>query len=264
MVILARMVKGSSLLFGLFFLASCANKVRVHTPAPLFMTAEATGKSLGGEFLFSVMGGTEGSIDLDSDDLDGPLALRNDVAPMNMHLGLGIVEKVDFYLRSSLAESPGALGLKWQLLGKTKQEAQKGDHALAIFLGGGSAQSSRESDDIFDGDSDSDFEAEADQTLREIGVIYSYRTGETSVTYSSFRVGTHDLEVDITKDNSTPSLEGETYEAKTTFVNASIGIKRYWKSKTASLELAAQNTNWSNNDSTTFAFISGALGWYWD
>ena len=48
MVILARMVKGSSLLFGLFFLASCANKVRVHTPAPLFMTAEATGKSLGG------------------------------------------------------------------------------------------------------------------------------------------------------------------------------------------------------------------------
>tara|TARA_Y100000780_G_scaffold232456_1_gene264111 strand:- start:31935 stop:32711 length:777 start_codon:yes stop_codon:yes gene_type:complete len=258
------MVKGSSLLIGLFFLASCANKVRVHTPAPLFMTAETKGKSLGGDFLFSISGGTEGSIDLDDDDLDGPLALRNDVAPVYMHLGIGIVEKVDFYLRSSSAESPGALGLKWQFLGKSKQEAQKGDHSLAMFLGGGSSTSSRKSDDIFDGDSDSDFEAEADQKIREIGVIHSYRSGEETVTYSSLRMGMHELNVDITKDTGSPSLAGEEFDTKTTFVNASVGVKRYWGKKTASLELSAQNTKWSNNESTTFAFISGAFGWHWD
>ncbi|MCO4756162.1 MAG: hypothetical protein KC478_16895 [Bacteriovoracaceae bacterium] len=261
---LARMVKGSLLLTALIFLTSCAGVVKVHTPAPLFMTAETTGKTLGGEFLFSSLNGTEGSLLLESDSLDDPLKLRNDVTPLGMHLGVGIVEKVDFYLRSSFNDSPGALGLKWQVYGKTKQEAQKGDHSIAVILGGGSTQSETESDDLFDDDNDSDYEAETDQTLREIGVIYSYRSGDDSVTYSSLRLGTHDVEVDIKKDSGTPSLAGETFEAETTFVNASVGVRRYWKSMTASLELSAQNTNWTNNKSTTFAFLGGVLGWHWD
>lgn len=247
----------------LFFSFSCAQVVKVHTPAAMFMSAETAGKLLGGNFFLNLQSGTQGTLYLTSDDqVDGPMKLSNAVTPLGLGLDVGLIEKVDIYHRSPIHESPGTTGIKVQILGDSKASAQSGNHSLAFAMGAGSASSTVESDNLFDGDDSADFEADSRQKLQEVAALYSYRTDDDTLVYSNLRVAKHSLEADIRDDNNS-SLDGKKVDVETDALTLSAGITRYFSNTFASLEASLQRTDWTNNDATTFGMIGAAVGWSW-
>lgn len=245
------------------FVTSCAQIVKVHTPAASFMTAETSGKSLGGKFLIAAQSGTEGTLVLESDEIENPLELRSNVTPINLGLDLGVIEKVDFFLRSPMHEGPSQIGAKFQLFGDARAKAKKGNHSFAIAFSGGSAESTEISDDFLDGDSDSDFEADTVQGIYETSLLYSYRTEEDTLVYTGLRISKNELKVDVNKA-SDEEIEGKSVDYQSTSVTANVGIMRYFPNMFTSLEASVQQTNWTNNDPTSFVLIAGALGWHWE
>lgn len=242
---------------------SCAQVVKVHTPAAMFMTAESTGKSLGGKFLLSAQSGTQGTLVLTSNEIDNPMDLSNTVTPLGMGLDVGIIGKLDFYYRGISHESPGVYGLKYQFLGSPRVGASRGNHSVAFALARGASSSKAESDDLFDDDDSADFEAETGQEIEEAALLYSFRFHEDTVLYSNLRISSHELEVKVRDDND-PSIDGKKLDYETTSYALSVGIMRYFSSMFASIEVSAQKTDWTKNDPTTFGLIAGAFGWYWD
>ncbi|MEX1098809.1 MAG: hypothetical protein WEB87_00200 [Bacteriovoracaceae bacterium] len=233
--------------FSILALSSCVRVVTVHTPAPLFMSAGSTGKSLAGSLILTQQSGTEGTLLLASDEIENPMLLRRDVSPLGAGLDLGIVEKLDFFYRGALfTESPGVSGLKFQLLGAPRA---------------GSSRTAQD-DELFDDDNQADFKSEAAQYLYEGSALYSYRTSDDIVAYSALRLSQHILKVKI-DSSSDPGLDGKKLDYQSTNIGASLGITRYFKRTQATLEASAQQTNWTNNDPTTFAFVSASLGWHW-
>ena len=264
MATVARTAK-SNLLIALtaLTLSSCAQVVRTHVPAPIFMTGEAQGELLKGGFQLIQQGGTEGRLELEADSVQKELSLHNNVSPLTYGLDLGLFSRLDAYFRSTSHESPGILGGKFQILGAPKNQASAGNHALAITMGAGSASDNRKSDDILDDDDDYDFEADSSQSIFETSLIYSVRTSSSVVFYSSLRFIKNDLDVEITK-SSDPDLEGQKADIESNSKVFSLGgVFSSSGSTELSVEASLQQTNWSKNDATTFAFVNAALGWRW-
>lgn len=264
MATVARTAKSNLLMaLGALILTSCAQVVRTHVPAPIFMTGEAQGELFKGGFQLIQQGGTEGRLELEADSVQKELSLHNNVSPLTYGLDLGIFSRLDAYLRSTSHESPGIFGGKFQILGAPRSQAGAGNHALAITLGGGSSESNRKSDDILDDDEDYDFEADSNQSVFETSLIYSVRTSSSVVIYSSLRFIKNTLDVEITK-SSDPDLEGQKADTKSDSKVFSLGAVLGSSGRTElSVEASVQETNWTKNDPTTFAFVNAAIGWRW-
>lgn len=243
--------------------ASCAQVVKVHTPAPLFMSAEANGKLLKGGVHLTQQSGTEGTLVLKSEEIDSPMELRNNVSPLTTMLDLGILKQLDLYFRGGAGEGPAVIGLKYQVLGQPKTEAKKGNQSLAIALATGGVHRTTEEDreELFT-NNDYDFKSEVSQSLTEASLIYSYRTEDDVVVYSGLKHSSHSFDVEV-KSSSDPEVDGLGGDFSTDVLGASLGAIRYFTSLELSLELSAQKTDWTNNKETTFVFLSGALGWRW-
>ena len=261
----ARMVKSSLCsIFITFSLVSCATQVaKVHTPAAMFMSAEASGKSFDGRFLITAQSGTEGRLTLMADEIENAMELSNTVTPLGLGLDLGLFEIVDIYARASSHESPAVLGLKFQLMGDPRSKANKGNHSIAVAFGTGSSYSSEEDFELAELNEDVDLKDGTHQAIYEAALLYSFRNAKETVLYSNLRIAKHSLQMEI-DDQDHPAIDGKELNYQSTTITLSGGITRYFSKAFASLEISAQHSKWTNNDPTTFGLIGGALGWYWD
>jgi hypothetical protein len=259
----AKKVKRNNLL-GLCFLilfASCG-QIQIKTPSSRFISPEAAGKLLSGEVEIQQQGGAEGTIYINSTDIDNPMELRNNVTPLAFGFNLGLMDKVDF-ITYSYTDSAPLYGAKIQLMGKSRQEAKKGDQSLAVTLGYGEQYKSQSESrtELFTGDVEVKG-ADIKQTLKDISVIYGYRTADDVVVYTSVQLTQHEFHAEIESNDS--AINGKHLNYQTTNLGAALGAIRYFKSMHAKLELSGQHVNWTLNDPATYAFLNIALGWYWD
>jgi hypothetical protein len=241
---------------------SCSHRIKVHTPSARFMSPEASGKTLGGEFQIMQQSGTEGVIYVNNNEIDNPMQLSNTASPISMSLNVGIMEKFDV-LYYNYSKSATMLGLKYQILGKSRREAQAGNQSLAVTVGvGGQNETTRsESEDLFSSDIDIK-ETEVTRSLSDLSLIYGYRLHKTVLAYSSFHVTRHTLEAKITSNDT--NLNGKTIDQATTNYGLALGLALYsGDAFKLNLEASAQRTDWTKNDPTTFGFFSAALGWIW-
>lgn len=208
--------------------------------------------------------GTEATLYLDDGDLSEELELRSNVSPLGLSGDIGAFKKLDILLRSTTHESPGLFGVKYQFIGKPRREAKKGNHSFAVAFLYGSSSTTDSSDDIFDGDYDTDFTAESEQYITELQLIYSFRTSNSTIVYGGYKLDEHEFETKITKSDDDPSLVGFSKAFNTTAHTLFLGVKEYMRTFHYGLEIGSQQTNWTNTDQAVFSFVAIELGWKWD
>lgn len=256
---LSRKVKGkNSLLLLLIILtfASCS-QVRIHSAATRFISPEATGKTLSGEIEVQVQSGTEATITLESNEINKPMKLRNDVTPIGTGLNLGLLERVDFIGYGRTNGAP-LYGVKVQLIGDPKAQAKKGNFSAAITAGMGSAESKFSKSELF---SSEDTEASVSQSIKDYSVIVGYRTEDDVVLYLSAQMTNH--KVDLSLESTEASLDGKKINLLSDNLGLSVGAIRYEGSFVIKLEASAQQTNWTNNEQTTFGVAGVSVGRHW-
>ncbi len=243
-------------------LSSCA-KIQVKTPASRFVSPEAQGKLFAGSIQAEQQTGLEGTLDLSGDRTDNPLELRNNVSDFATSLHLGLLDKLDFFVKGH-ANAPSVYNFKYQVLGSSRKDAQKGNHALAISIGYGQSTSSQTEEDtsIFN-NQDDEIEAELEHSLLDASIIYGYRPENDTLVYGSIQVSKQDVNFELDIDGN-DNLNGKKFTLNTWAYGVSIGAIRYFEKYSINLESSLQRTDWNRNDPGTYGFIQASLAYKWD
>lgn len=244
----------------LIFICSCA-KIKVNSPSPRFISPEAQGKLFSGQVRLEQQGGTEGTIDFENDALDNPLALRNTVSGPASSIDLGLLEKLDLTIKGN-NNAATVYTLKYQILGESEKQAKAGNRSLAVSLGYGyEVMNENESDvDLFS--SSKNTEAEVEQSILETSLIYGYRPHNDTLVYFSGQISKQDINFKLSSDNS--ALDGKSFSLNSWIYGLSLGARRDFQKSYFVMEVSSQNTNWTNNDPMTYAFINMAIGYKWN
>lgn len=254
-------VKNSILIGFILAFTSCA-KIQINSPSSRYITPEAQGKLFSGSVRLEQQAGIEGTVDFSNDETDNPLEQRNNVTPLASSIELGLIENVDFLIKGNYG-APEVYTFKFQVLGSPATNASAGNKSLAVTVGYGTRRDNQsESDTTLFDDINDNMTADLDQSIMEASVIYGYRPTEDTIAYGSIQLTRQSVTFDLESDNST--LDGENFTIESTNLGASLGALRYFQKYYLNVELSAQKTGWTNNDSSTFAFVSMALGYKWD
>lgn len=257
-----RMVKRASLLGAIIFLYSCA-EVRTLTPSSRFITPESAEDTGHGNVQAYYAMGTEATLNTASgNDLQQPMDLDAS-ARFALAADINIYEKINFIYYSNGMDSAPLYGVKYQLMGPKKVDAKKGDQSLAVTLGGGSFQETREDENaVFD---DADFDkVNIRRNLLDFSIIYGKRLTDRVLWYNSANINQHRLHVGI-EDADDASVDGESVDYQTTNLGAATGVFMYDKKGRFhfALELSYQKTKWTKNDESHRAFFNGSMGFNW-
>tara|TARA_Y100000768_G_scaffold388962_1_gene389335 strand:+ start:763 stop:1542 length:780 start_codon:yes stop_codon:yes gene_type:complete len=255
--------KASKVFFILILSASCS-KIKITTPASNFVSPEAQGKLLSGGVRLIQQAGTEGTVSFSNDSTENPLELRNNVTPLAGAADLGILEKLDLVVKGH-SSAASVYMLKYQVLGDSRLEAQKGNQSLSFGVGYGELEQGQrdDSDSIIEQSSDG-VEAAINESLLELSLIYGYRPQEDTLTYIGLHALRQNFDFELSSD-SNATLDQEKFDIQTWAYGLSLGAVRYFSSNYyANLEISAQRTDYDNNDPTTFGFFTLAIGYNWD
>lgn len=245
-----------TLLLIIIIFTSCATEVKVYTPSSRYLTAEANGKALRGHILGGITNGTELVYNLENNETDNPAELNNNVTPNRFAVDLGIVERLDFYSYFSL-KSPLVYGLKYQLYGSNRQDANVGNNAIAFTFGGGTMSKKVNSADLFNINDIDGYKL--DHNILEASLIFSRRVEKDTVVYFSLDTSKHDVDVKLSSDDE-PELDDEKIELDSQNTGATLGIVRYFDTFVVAIESSLQQTNWTYNDAQSFGFIGANIG----
>lgn len=244
----------------LTLLQSCS-QIKIKTPSARFTSPEANGRLFSGKIQIQQTGGTEAIVDLSNDKLDNSLYLKNTASPIEITGEFGILKNLDLFIKPH-KDSATLTGLKLQFIGPNYKEAKAGDHSMAFTIAGGKETRSDSDDDSFLLD-DSNTDVEIEQTVFDTALIYGYRLDNTSLAYISINATKYDLVLNFNND-SNATLNNKEKDLATWAYGTAFGAVRYFDQLYLNLEVNAQNTNWDDNESTTFVFLNMSLGWRWD
>jgi len=250
------------------FMWSCSHKIKVRTPSARFISPEAQSDTLDGEFSVYYAPGARAELDLKNGKADNALSVYNE--PKNAFfdsIGLsgdiGIVKDLDLLLLSNGKDTPILVGLKYQILGKSRKIAKKGDHSLALsYAGGTSSKTDEDGEDLELTPQDEDTKVELDLESTDASLIYGYRFSNTQLIYSGISYTKSKFSGVLESQNS--SLNNQKVKYKATITGAHIGYLSYIsKSGSFKAELSGQKVKWTNTDEQTFGFFSMGFGIHW-
>ncbi|MDA8794072.1 hypothetical protein N9N67_12555, partial [Bacteriovoracaceae bacterium] len=222
------------------------------------------GKLMDGSIQAYQQVGTEATIQIDGEEIDDPMELRNEVTAVSGSFDIGIIEKLDIFLYG-YDDAPPLLGAKYQFIGKSRKEAKEGDHSLAASYGFGKVVTTATNSDfsLFEDGNDIE-EVEVSHDVKDLALIYGYRTQDDILVYASIHATENKVQLDI-KEADDEDLEDEDRNYYTMNYGAALGATRYFESGLkVSLELSAQSVDWTDTDEKQFAFLSLSIGSSWD
>jgi hypothetical protein len=238
-----------------FIFTSCA--VNMKTPSSRFLSPEVQGH-IEGSISTGLSGSTNVELDTTDNKTDNPLQLSPDVSMSLVNLEVGIKDKVDVVFIAP-SKSPSQLGIKFALVGKPQKRAEKGDHALSVFISGGREEETEVSDDIFFNLNQASATVETSNVV--LGLLYGYRIDSETLIGANLLLESYDFKGSFTSGSNT-NLVGKSFNYNGHITNFSLFALFYNKPKTwfTRIEAALQKSDWDWSAVHTFGYGNFAIG----
>lgn len=215
----------------IIFISSCAQRIKV--PINRMISPEVVGQGL--EVQYDQVGYSNGILNL-ADGQNSPLIMST-VSERALHLGIGIVDKLDIFMNIP-KESSSRAGLKIQLLG-SPEKARSSGNKLALILATGS------STDLYT----VDYKINIAADLKDYALIHGYRFNENFLLYESLSITNYEFNGTIVGNNDL-NYSSIKYTASNIF-GVAVGVVLGPPSLKVKGELAAQKVEWSNTEAKT-------------
>lgn len=189
-------------LFLLLILASCSSYI--HTPQNRMISPETHGKFLSGSIEGRLAATKQDELSFTGNDVKKPFDGEREIYKVSGLLDLGLAKRLDFIYMDYLSGSTvGLLGLKVQVLGKTRDEAKKGNFSLSLFAGFGSNSDSFSSDNnSFNNWGSNIDKMEYDISHDDLGLILGYRWHDRLLHYANAYYFHEDVDGKVTTDDN--------------------------------------------------------------
>jgi len=238
-----------------FIFTSCA--VNMKTPSSRFLSPEVQGH-IEGSISTGITGSTNVELDTTGNKTDNPLQLSRDVSMSLINFEMGIKDRVDVVFIAP-SKSPTQLGIKFALIGKPHKKAEKGDHALSLFISGGREEETEVSDDIFFNLNQASAAVETSNAI--LGLLYGYRLDSETLIGANLLLESYDFKGSFTSGTNT-NLVGKNFNYSGHITNLSLFAIFYNKPKTwfTRVEAALQKSDWDWSTVHTFGYGNFAIG----
>ena len=228
-------------LFSIFFLISCAQRIKV--PINRTMSPEAIGG--GFEVEYKKTGFSQGVLQFENGEMDNPL-LMSQLQEDELYMGLGISNNADLFLKIP-KESSSIVGIKVQVIGDPSKARSTG-HNLAFTLGMGNER------DSFDEGLSINLKSD----VQDYSIIHGYRFNETLMVYEGVSISTFQFDGKINNAPSGFSGDSFSYRANN-ILGAHAGLEIGSAAFKLRIELGLQRIEWSNTDAQNFRFLGYSL-----
>jgi hypothetical protein len=251
------------ILITLLLFTACSQRIKYRSTSERLIAPEANGKFLDGSFDIHSSSRTIAELNLENDSIKNPLEIENASYNIGMLLDVGIWEKMDF-IAYAPANAGAVYGVKFQILGKNRMEAKKGDHSFSVYAGYGYTDHTEYNDDALElTATNDDVEANVIERTQDFALIYGYRMADDAVFYATFAFTQQFFETRLSSTDR-PALDGENFEILNKAQTLAVGGIRYFDNTHVKLELSAQRMDWDNTDKQSFAYVNFAYGWQWN
>lgn len=242
-------------------LVSCAS--HVHTPQTRMISPETQGAFGSGHLEARLSAVQQDRLSFPGNDINQPVDSSITVHKLGGMLDLGLLKRLDLlYSDAIFGSAIGILGLKFQLLGKTRNESKKGNFSASFFTGyGNSKVKTSDRSDIRNWTSDID-EIEFEVAHDEYGLILGYRWSNQLLHYFNTYYFHQNLKGSVTTDDGVlldrsfkDTQDGMIYSTGLIF---DLGTAWYLKA-----DYSHTTSKWSSFRGNTANSVSAAIGAYW-
>ena len=114
----------------------CASQLQTLTPSTNFLTPETQGKSFKKLVSFGAIEGSSVYSVLKEDTEELEFSSGKNFSQFFAMPQMGLIDRVDAFARIS-SHSPFLYGLKWQVFGRTREQARHGSESFSLYMSGG-------------------------------------------------------------------------------------------------------------------------------
>lgn len=243
---------------------SCSHRMQVRTPVFRFLSPESQGKIFATEGDLSVSFGNKATVSFENDKTTNELQLNKEGDLASVQAQMGIFPFLDAvaYYRGPLYSNL-MMGLKLQVLGKSRREAKQGDHALSIsFLGGHQSTTEEEGEDLELTAMDEDSSATVTTKSYDAVLTYGYRFADKTLAFAGIGSTYHHFSGKLTSENT--ALDNKRLAYRANAVDVNLGIIHYIKvHQHLKFEIVAQRLKWTHTDETKNMYANIAYGLNW-
>lgn len=237
------MMKSVQVFILIIFSISCAQRIKV--PINRMISPEVVGGGL--EVQYDQVGFSNGILNL-AQGQDSPL-IMSIVSERALHLGIGVVDKLDIFINIP-KESSSRAGIKVQLLGAS-EKARSSGNKLALLLATGS------STDLYT----VDYKINISTSLKDYSLIHGYRFSENLLLYESISLTNYEFNGTISGNNDL-NFNKINYSASS-ILGVAVGVVFGPPSLKIKGELATQRVEWSHTEAKTSYSLGYSLTATW-
>lgn len=245
----------------LLILTGCSHRIKFKTPATRFISPESGGKAWATEASIYNVAATTATLNLSNEKTNNPLELsHNEDLQVGINASIGIIDKLDFITLFDGQGTTDLYGVKYQILGKNRKEAKKGDHSFALTAAYGNGyETSKEGEDLELVPMDEDTKLDLHKQAQDIGLIYGKRTSDKTLTYLGINYTTYQYSGPLTSQNN--NLDGKNIYYGGKVLGANLGINHYVGDHLIfKFELNTQRVQWDHTDPMILSAVSFGIG----
>lgn len=226
------------------------------------LSPEAQGSFLSGQIEVRLEAQKKDRLDFDDNTTKNSVDRADTPYSVTPITELGLFKRLDLYYQPHLT-SPGIWGLKLQVLGKTKNEADKGNFSTSLIAGvGGEARSMTSSGDLTEIFTNSIKKVEINTVHREAGIISGYRWSKDYLQYANAVYTNLRVEGQVT--NQSETLREASFNYRQDGMIYSTGLIRYFdKQAHWKIDYSHFTSDWTRTQKQTVNSLSCALGFNW-
>ncbi len=232
-------------LFLLFILQSCATQ-NLYTPTARMLSPEAQGKLGSSKIELRRVLYREDKVSFANDDVKQPFKFSGSSpshALVSLNGEVGLLDSLDIFLNPNIgANAPTIFGVKYQLLGRSSSEAEKGNFSMALHAGVGHQKGGEtESNDVkilgtYTDKGDNIKAAHFQTKHREIGALVGYRWHKRVLHYAGASYFHQDIFGNVSTEDKILVKKGFNLEQNGQLYNT--GLMYYFEKTYLKIELS--------------------------
>jgi len=243
---------------------SCSTTIDFKTTGNRYHSPESSGDTLNGKFQF----GYGKTLKYETATLFADSIFDNSVTKntdgsikesyaLNIDLFVGIVEELDFYIRT-VSDSAMLYGLKYQVIGDNEKEG----HKLAILAAYGSGEETETDQRVTAQSTERVYKADLSIDAWEAELIYGYRFHKNILSYINFSFSNFDTKTSLTS----PSFADEVIDvtARTTSLLLGVDLRSDNKKSGFVIESGVVKGEWDNRFDETYIPVGANFYVNWD
>jgi hypothetical protein len=225
------------------------------------ISPEANGKTFGGSVEARMQSYQNSRLNFENEQVGNNVERTNASQTPGFYGDLGIVRKADIFLLTTSNSAPTLLGAKYQLLGETRNKAEKGNFSLSLTtaVGSGSADVGRNDLDSVSGNVK---RLKTNTNHLEGGVVFGYRLAKQFLTYGNVYYIDENIDGEVT--TTTEALKYSSFDYQQKSLLYSLGLMYLVSSLQIKLDVSHLVSDWSKTAGTqTTNSVNGAIGFNW-